>query len=468
MHEMVPTPISPDQTPPSESATTVTPLAPLPPMESASRRRSFVEAVLAWPRAILRHPFRSLTIAGLVLLIAAGMGVAGVWLWAQHHLRAGRAALERYHTGEAIAHLTAARRVWPRDPELLLLAARAARRAGAFEAANSFLDLYQEQRKDDPELILERICLRAERGEPQSVANYCRTLVEQNDPDAPLVLEALAQGYARIYQPHQSEGLLNIWLQLEPDNPQALYIQGQIYDIQARHSDATRSFRAALEVDPTLDEARLRLCDALIYLGSFEEAQPHVEFLSRRLPDSPKVQVYLALIQDRQGHSEEAERILDGVLAHHPLFGPALLERGRLALRAGQLVEAEKYLREAVQQDPGSFQARDRLAFCLEQNGKLAEADKERERISQMEKDLLEIQEIARGRLEQKPHDADMHYQIGMISMRAGAVTEGLRWLNSALKEDPNHQGAHKALMEHYQRVGDFVKAREHRQKLIK
>lgn len=432
-------------------------------------RRRFVEAVLAWPRAIVRQPMRSLTIAGLVLLIAAGMSVGGVWLWASNHLRAGRTELGRYHNGEAIAHLEAARKVWPRDPELLLLAARAARRAGAYDAANHFLDLYQEQRKEDEDLILERICLRAARGEPDSVANYCRAKVEQNDPDSPLLLEALAQGYSHSYRPRQAEIMLGIWLEREPDNPQALFLQGQIYELEGRpQSDAIRAYRAALTADPNLNEARLQLCDALMNLGSFDEAQPHLEFLRSRLPDNPKVLVYLARVLDRQGHADEAERILDGVLARQPLYAPALLERGRLALRAGQYAEAEKYLRQAVQQDPGDYQAHDRLAFCLERNGKEAEADKEREHIKQMEKDLMEIQEIARGRLEQNPHDADLHYQIGMISMRAGAVPEGLRWLNSALKEDPNHQGAHKALMEHYQRMGDFAKAREHQKKLIK
>src|SRR5690242_17146515 len=98
MHETAPTPISPDQTSPSENATTATPLSPLPPpAEAPGRRRSLAEALLAWPRAILRHPLRSLTIAALVLLIGGGLSIAGVWLWASYHLRAGRAALERYH-----------------------------------------------------------------------------------------------------------------------------------------------------------------------------------------------------------------------------------------------------------------------------------------------------------------------------------------------------------------------------------
>jgi Tfp pilus assembly protein PilF len=52
-----------------------------------------------------------------------------------------------------------------------------------------------------------------------------------------------------------------------------------------------------------------------------------------------------------------------------------------------------------------------------------------------------------------------------MISLRAGAAEEGLRWLNSALKEDPHYAPAHKALADYYQRHGDFNRAAQHRQK---
>lgn len=468
MHETAPTPFSPDQPPLTENAITLPPSSPPAPPQAPGRTTRLLRTLFAWPRSILRHPLRTLIIALLLLLIGAGSGVAGVWMWASYHLRSGRTALESYHTAEAVQHLQAALRVWPHDPDTLLLAARAARRAKAFDTAEHFLDLYQEQRKEDEDLTLERICLRAERGEPDSVAKYCQGLIERSDPATPLVLEALTQGYLRNYQPQKAGIAINEWLELDPDNPQALILQGQLYELLQRQADAIKSYRAALTADSTLDEARLRLSDVLMQLGSVEEAKPHLEYLGGRLPNNPKVQVYLARVQDRMGHPELAEQILDTVLAHQPNYAAALLDRGILALRAGQFDQAEKYLREAVKQDPSDHQAHDRLAFCLEQNGKLAEADKAREHIKRMEKDMDEIQAIVRGKLEQDPHNADLHYEVGMISLRAGAATEGLRWLHSALKENPSHQGAHKALMEYYQSIGDLGRAREHRQKLTK
>ena len=63
------------------------------------------------------------------------------------------------------------------------------------------------------------------------------------------------------------------------------------------------------------------------------------------------------------------------------------------------------------------------------------------------------------------PRNADMHYRVGMVAMRAGSVQLGLSWLYSALNEDPNHAPSHRALMEYYQKVGDFYRAAEHRVK---
>jgi Tfp pilus assembly protein PilF len=58
-----------------------------------------------------------------------------------------------------------------------------------------------------------------------------------------------------------------------------------------------------------------------------------------------------------------------------------------------------------------------------------------------------------------------VQYQVGMVALRAGAVEEALGWLYAALREDPDHAPSHKALMEHYQKTGDFARAAEHRAK---
>ncbi len=397
------------------------------------------------PRYLVRHPARSLAIALLLLLIGGGTGMAGVYLWGSYHLRAARAALERYHNNEAILHLHACLSVRPHDAEALLLAARAARRGNNLDDADHLLDQYQAARgKDDDDLFLERVLVRVQRGEIDSVSNYCQSLIEKDDLAAPLVLEALARGCLRMYRPLEAEKALKEWLRRQPDNAEALCLQGQVFDLAMRMHDAIASYRRALTADDQLDEARMRLCTSLIQLGLADEALPHLEYLCQRFPSNPMLQVHLARSRERQGRTEEAEQILVAVLNHLPDFAPALAERGKLvqraavtlgergtpAQRAALAEEAERLLRRAAQLEPGDFQANHQLRLCLEQNGKSEEARKVSEHMEQILDDMNTIQEIVSTKMQRTPHDPELHYKIGMISLRAGSTEEGLRWLN--------------------------------------
>jgi tetratricopeptide (TPR) repeat protein len=329
----------------------------------------------------------------LLLFIGGGVGMSGVNLWASYHLRAARSAMERYHTREAISHLQAALSVWPRDPETLPLTSRAARRMGAFDKAEQLLDVYQELRgANDETLILERILVHAERGDIESTREYCQSLIQQDHPDAALILEALGRGFMRTYRLHDAEICLQEWFNRQPDNAQAYFIQAQMYDLQGRAGDSAVSYRRVLTIDPENDDARLGLCAALLQLGLAEEVLPHLEYLKKRTPEYQYV-------------------------------------------------------------------------LCLERNGNLEEHQKANARLRVLEEDLQSLHQITTERMQQTPHDPELHYQLGMIFQRAGAAQEALRWFSSALREDPNHVPTHKALMEYYESNGDYGRSREHRQK---
>ena len=49
------------------------------------------------------------------------------------------------------------------------------------------------------------------------------------------------------------------------------------------------------------------------------------------------------------------------------------------------------------------------------------------------------------------------------LAWRNGLESEGLRWLESALVEDPRHAPTHRALTDFYARAGDKEKAEQHR-----
>src|SRR5262249_16859685 len=134
---------------------------------------------------------------------------------------------------------------------------------------------------------------------------------------------------------------LTEWLKLQPEHVQALTWRGQALELLRRHDQALADYRKAIVVDPDAEEARLRLADLLTNFRRGKDALEHYESLQPRHPSSPKVLLGLARCRRELGQSEEAQQVLDELLAHDPEDFLALAERGRLALEAGDPTAAE-------------------------------------------------------------------------------------------------------------------------------
>jgi tetratricopeptide (TPR) repeat protein len=417
-------------------------------------------------------------VAAVVLLAAAAL-TGGLHAWAGYHLRAARSCVALGHNALAHEHLRVCLWAWPRDPECLLLAARTARRLGELDRAGDYLEQYQRLRgRDDTDLFLEQVLLHVERGEMDRYRDFCRSLVAEaggpgggsgGGPGVPpggpsLALEAMTRACLRSFRYGEAREVLARWLGREPDSAQALFYRAYLHDQGQEMREAAADYRRALERDPDHEEARQRLVTVLLHLHKASEALPHVEHLRRRRPDDPPLQVLLARCRDQLGQREEAEALLDAVLARQPKHPAALVERGQLALRAGQSEAAEDWLREAVALEPGDYQAHYQLYLCLKRNGKADEAAEVDRRLGEIRADMERIQEIVGHEMQERPHAAALHYEVGLIALRAGAWEEGRRWLESALREDPRYAPAHRALAAYYQRTGDPGLAARHRQ----
>ena len=337
-------------------------------------------------------------------------------------------------------------------------------RAGTFDDATHYLDQYEGVRgKDDENLILERVLLQAQRGRVDRVRDYCETRVRENHPDAPLILEAEASGLMRMYRLGEAGEVLKVWLGRRPDDPEALTLRGVLHDLRGSTPEAVADFTRAVELDPDKDDARLRLTGLLLQSHEGGDALPHLEYLKKRMPDEPLIDVRTAQSRSLLGQTAEAEKVLDGVLARLPHYAEALRVRGKLAMQDGREADAEGWLREAVTRDPGASEARYQLYLCLSHQGKEVEAKAELERLNAQEEDLKEITDLVGGKMQRTPYDPALHYQAGMIATRSGNVAEGVRWMESALDLDPHYVPAHKVLAAYYGQIGDPGRAARHR-----
>ncbi len=437
------------------------PESPAPAAPAAARPARLRRALAA----VARHPERALL--AVVLLAVIGFAVAAVagHLVAFYHFRAGRSCVEKYRDAEALGHFRYCLQVWPRDPETLLLAARAARRRRAFADAEQYQERYLACVGEDDDLTLEGLLLRAELGELDEVRLALEKLVDQGHPATGLILEAQARGYLRQFRLVDAMERLRRWQQRDPDNAQIAYLRGQVFDRSVNLHEAIASYRRALKADPEHDDARRMLAGHLLDLAQGREALPHLTYLVRRYPDDLPLRVLLARCRSQLGQASRAEALLDEVLARDPENGPALAERGNLALQRGDNERAETCLRKAAARDPTNYQAHYQLYQALKRLGKADQARALDKRLDMMRADIQRIQDIVRGQMQARPHDPALHYELGMIYLRAGAAGEGLRWLHSALGQDPNYAPAHRALAAFYQQTGSPGRAAHHRQR---
>ncbi len=403
-----------------------------------------------------------------MILALVVLGIAGKVLFDQgrawHHFRAGKADLERHHNLKASEHLEACLQTWPRDPDVLFLAARALGRLDDFEKAEVYLKQCEATPRLAENVALQRILLRAARGDVDGVRGYCRALIDQDHAALPLLFEAMVRGYLRVYRLAEATRLLEEWQKRQPDNPQALLLLGRLHEQLNNHAEAAAAFQRVLEADTDQSEARLLLAAVLLDLRKAQEALPHVERLREELPRHRLVQVFLARCLDQVGRQAEALGVLDELLERQPAYAPALAERGKLAVRAGDLELAESLLQEACLREPGDYSAHYQLYLCLTLRDKKVQAKEVLERMTQIDDNQTLIREITTAKMPRAPHNPDVHQELGTALMRTGSVEEGLLWLQSALTLDPKHARTHQALADFYMRQGQLGRAARHRQ----
>jgi tetratricopeptide (TPR) repeat protein len=417
----------------------------------------------AAPANLSRFLKRPRVLAALAVVLV-GAAVGGTQLWAWYHLSAGRSALADARTEDARAHLSRCLAVWPSNQRARLLAAHAARRAGDLKEAQRHLDEAQRATggRGSEEVALEWALLRATLGDLEPVEEPLQARLEREPALGPLVWEALAEGYRRVSRVQEALALVNRWLQVEPGNPQALYQRGEIHSHVGALNKAADDYREVVEKRPEHHEARRRLVRCLVSIGRFEEALEHVAALRPVPAEDPELLVHAARCHHNLGHKDQAQEILEGVLAAHPTHGLALHEMGRQVALTGDDVRAEDWLRKAVEAVPQHYAAVYALAQCLQRQGK-AEAKTCAANAAVLKERLERVNEIRRREMTLRPLDPVLHAEMGGLMLALGEKEVGRRWLLSALRLDPNLAAAHAALADHYEQEGDPTRAAIHR-----
>ena len=404
----------------------------------------------------------------LLPLIAIELIAFAVWQKrisdsARGHLDEGRAALERDDPSEARRHFELSLASRPKSGEANFLAARAARRGGDPNAAKTFLKRAESLGQPAADIGVERALINAQSG---SIAEAEATLVahlKAGGTESEEIIELLLPVYMAEYRVVEADELTAKWVALRPVSAKAWRHRAEILERVPRRAEAAIAWRQLVVLAPDDRPARLNLARMLIETKQPpDEAARHLEWLTALEPDHAAALIQLAQCREAQGRPDDAAALLDRVIAGPACDAKALHVRGRLELNRGRAADALAFLRRALELDPTDVELLYTHFLSLQQTGTPAEISAAEERWKRCETDLRRVGALA-WMIASSPRDPELRREIGELFLKNGKTTEGLRWLNSALRLDPQHAPTHRVLASHYERTGQGELAHHHK-----
>jgi tetratricopeptide (TPR) repeat protein len=400
-----------------------------------------------------------------LLLVAAG-AVGGVYVYARQQWEAAQLALKEERSEEARRRLRICLMVWPRSIPVHILAARAARSCGDFEAAEAHLNrcLKLDPQNTDAAQI-EFLLMRVQQGEVDDVTAPLMNCVENHWAEAPLILSTLARAYMHNVRYGPALMILNRWIHEAPEDPRPYHWRGWIMERMNDHQGAIRDYEQALQLDPNLVSARLRLAEMALERNAVPEALRHLEQLTRQHPERADVMARMGQCRFLMGEKEEARRLLEAAAEQLPNDPILLLHLAKLDLDK-QPARAEQWLRRILKVDSTDTEAWFTLVKALRLQGRETEADAAEAQHKKDSEILKRANKLLQAEAMQPSNDPDVAFEIGSCFLRAGQDRLALYWLHQALQRDRQHQPAHRLLAEHYEKTGDNTRAANHRRQL--
>ena len=403
----------------------------------------------------LRKAGRFAAVGLLLLLVGFGLALVTRHFLAEYHLGQAAKALQRQRYRPALEEYREALRYRPDSAALHLLAGRTARQAGDIPTAREHLRRCRELQKGvSEEQQLEEYLVRAQTGEVDEVYPYLKPYLVEEGPLTPLVLETLVRAYMAKYRPDVAWKVLSRWLELEPDNVEAVYRRGAWYAQQQNTKGAEPDVRRVLELDPLRTEARLLYAEILKADSWQEEAAEQYRTVLRQSPRDPAALLGLAQCYAALGRAEEARAPLDTLAEEQQDTADVLALRGVIELKCDRPEKAEPLLRRALVRDPGHFDACYNLMLCLRRLGRGEEAGAINTRFRQIDADQKRLIAITTHELNAAPSNPDLLCELGEIYLRLGHPDRGVHWLRAALRLDPGHRRAHERLRDYYDGLG--------------
>lgn len=275
----------------------------------------------------------------------------------------------------ALAAALSAATLNPTVAEAHVLLAQAQLRSSQFEAAAQSLEKAEGLAPEDPGPRRVLVQMLMDQGQHARASAAATTGLVRYSADAALHLLFARSLLAERKQDEASEALVTA-TQLNPDNPDAWYLLGELRAGQQRWRDSADCYRRAAERRPSFAAAYVGLAKSLLALGQGGQTVELLVAGLRFAPDSKELLFAIGRLQLKDGRLAEAlprllvytKRFADDWRGHFSL--------GLLQLRSGRPVQAAEAFSRAIAIRPNQPLVHYDLGLALRASGELEAAHK--------------------------------------------------------------------------------------------
>lgn len=221
-----------------------------------------------------------------------------------------------------------------------------------------------------------------------TLMNYAQSAADTRDPN---IIRRAMQIAQALDATNAQRQIADVWLEVEPENPQALRIAALA---ELRKSNIEKALAHLETLHEQGEDAQF---DALANQArALPKAQQDTmlelyQRLHERHPDSQSLTYSLALLNDNTGNREQALSLIEDLLEEDGNFQPAVTLKGKLLYDLERSDEAVDYLREQTRRYPDNRRLGTLYARVLVNEGRLQAAEDEFEALMERFPDATDL-----------------------------------------------------------------------------
>ncbi|QDV48291.1 tetratricopeptide repeat protein [Gimesia fumaroli] len=402
----------------------------------------------------------------IFLVVLLSSPIWGKGLWVDFFQYRATKNLQARNPESALQWLAYAQSLDDANPRTRILRARSFRKSHDVKQAYEELKAYYQLAGATDEYQQEQWLFNAQIGENADLQRHLSELLINPQGDIQDICETYVNSCVLNYQFNAALQILDLWEADFPEDPLPNFMRGKIYEHSRALKEATDEYQKTLKKDPQYAPAAYSLARVQLTLKKTEPAMQYYETAIANTEYPAPAQVGLARCLRLLNRNEEAKKVLAEVLKkestqlqkEYQAMGDhksaanssAQLEMGNLELAEKNYAAALKWLEPAAQANPIDLAIKNSLALVYSRLGRKQEAKTLSLKIKETNEALEEIQRLL-DQIREKPDDAELRYQIGKRYLNYVSEEQGIVWLNSVFRSNPNHGGAHDELARYYE-----------------